>query len=124
MKRCAPTAGSGKLDEKIIAIPFSDPTYNSYHDISELPSHLFMCWEILVGGAYAGFGNTLPSSVVSIVFTGLRIPAAMALSATALGLNGVWWSLSISSILKGVILTGIFLVFLARLPKKQSLSVQ
>ena len=31
----------GKLDEKIIAIPFSDPTYNSYHDISELPSHLF-----------------------------------------------------------------------------------
>ena len=77
-----------------------------------------------MGGAYAGFGNTLPSSVVSIVFTGLRIPAAMALSATALGLNGVWWSLSISSILKGVILTGIFLVFLARLPKKQSLSVQ
>ena len=87
-------------------------------------SELFMCWEILVGGAYAGFGNTLPSSVVSIVVTGLRIPAAMALSATALGLNGVWWSLSISSILKGVILTGIFLVFLARLPKKQSLSVQ
>lgn len=31
----------GKLDEKIIAIPFSDPTYNVYHDISELPAHLF-----------------------------------------------------------------------------------
>ena len=28
-------------DEKIIAIPFGDPTYNSYKDISELPSHLF-----------------------------------------------------------------------------------
>lgn len=31
----------GRLDEKIIAIPFEDPTYNTYHDISELPSHIF-----------------------------------------------------------------------------------
>lgn len=28
------------LDEKIIAIPFSDPMYNSYKDIIELPSHV------------------------------------------------------------------------------------
>ena len=28
-------------DEKIIAIPFSDPTYNEYKDISELPAHIF-----------------------------------------------------------------------------------
>ena len=26
---------------KIIAIPFEDPTYNTYRDISELPSHIF-----------------------------------------------------------------------------------
>lgn len=32
---------SGRRDEKIIAIPFSDPNYNMYQDISELPSHLF-----------------------------------------------------------------------------------
>ena len=32
---------SGSLDEKIIAIPFEDPTYNSYKDVSELPAHLF-----------------------------------------------------------------------------------
>ncbi len=31
----------GRNDEKIIAIPFSDPTYNEYHDISELPAHVF-----------------------------------------------------------------------------------
>ena len=31
----------GKHDEKIIAIPFSDPAYNVYHDISELPPHIF-----------------------------------------------------------------------------------
>ncbi len=32
---------NGKNDEKIIAIPFEDPNYNSYKDISELPSHIF-----------------------------------------------------------------------------------
>jgi inorganic pyrophosphatase len=28
-----------QVDEKIIAIPFKDPTYNGYRDISELPPH-------------------------------------------------------------------------------------
>ena len=32
---------SGRNDEKIIAIPVSDPTYNSYRDIKELPAHIF-----------------------------------------------------------------------------------
>jgi len=31
----------GHLDEKIIAIPFQDPTYNSYQDVSQLPAHIF-----------------------------------------------------------------------------------
>lgn len=31
---------NGKNDEKIIAVPFNDPYYNCYHDISELPSHV------------------------------------------------------------------------------------
>ena len=30
----------GDLDEKIIAIPFEDPTYHLYTDISELPAHV------------------------------------------------------------------------------------
>ena len=32
---------NGRKDEKIIAIPFNDPTYNSYRDIKELPKHIF-----------------------------------------------------------------------------------
>lgn len=31
----------GRSDEKIIAIPFNDPYYNIYKDISELPQHVF-----------------------------------------------------------------------------------
>ncbi|MCH5170067.1 MAG: inorganic diphosphatase [Oscillospiraceae bacterium] len=32
---------NGAPDHKIIAIPFGDPTYNSYKDIDQLPSHIF-----------------------------------------------------------------------------------
>ncbi len=31
----------GRNDEKIIAIPYADPTYNSYKTIEELPMHIF-----------------------------------------------------------------------------------
>ncbi|MBO5045721.1 MAG: inorganic diphosphatase [Clostridia bacterium] len=32
---------SGALDEKIIAVPTSDPTYRSYQNITELPKQIF-----------------------------------------------------------------------------------
>ena len=32
---------NGRSDEKIIAIPFNDPNYNMYTDISQLPFHIF-----------------------------------------------------------------------------------
>ena len=31
----------GKVDEKIIAIPFNDPNYNHYTNIDQLPRHIF-----------------------------------------------------------------------------------
>lgn len=44
--RCFPVGyismlDGGRKDEKIIAIPFADPTYNQYRDITELPGHIF-----------------------------------------------------------------------------------
>lgn len=32
---------NGLPDDKIISIPFNDPTYNTYKDISQLPPHVF-----------------------------------------------------------------------------------
>ena len=32
---------SGRHDDKIIAIPFDDPNYNTYQSIDELPPHIF-----------------------------------------------------------------------------------
>ena len=31
----------GRMDDKIIAIPFSDPTYNNIRSIDEMPAHIF-----------------------------------------------------------------------------------
>lgn len=44
--RCYPVGvitmmDNGRFDEKIIAIAFDDPVYNSYKDISEIPKHIF-----------------------------------------------------------------------------------
>jgi inorganic pyrophosphatase len=44
--RCFPIGAmsmidSGANDEKIIAVPFGDPTFNGYNDVSVLPSHIF-----------------------------------------------------------------------------------
>lgn len=31
---------NGKLDDKILAIPFGDPMFNCYHDLPDLPAHI------------------------------------------------------------------------------------
>lgn len=71
-------------------------------------SQLFMCMEITTAGAFSGLGKTLPPSIVSITLTGARIPMAILLGRW-LGLNGVWWAITISSIGKGIVLLGWFL---------------
>ncbi len=73
-------------------------------------SQLFMCIEASSTGAFNGLGETRIPSVVSVVFNLARIPMALILSSTSLGLDGIWWALSISSICKGIVLTiGYFL---------------
>lgn len=67
-------------------------------------SQLFMCTEAASAGTLQGLGKTVPPSLVGVVFNALRIPMAMVLASTILGLNGIWWSIAISSILKGFIL--------------------
>lgn len=77
-------------------------------------SQLFMSVEITTAGAFSGYGKTLPPSVNSIIFTVLRIPLALLLIRTDLGLNGIWWSITISSILKGIVIFTLFFIFLKK----------
>lgn len=79
-------------------------------------SQIFMCFEIISAGAFNGLGKTAPPSLVSIIFTGMRVPAAYFLASTFLGIDGVWWSISISSVFKGVILMTWFFILISRHP--------
>tara|TARA_R110001583_G_scaffold82139_2_gene218272 strand:+ start:9000 stop:10385 length:1386 start_codon:yes stop_codon:yes gene_type:complete len=68
-------------------------------------SQLFMCMEIVAAAIFHGVGKTSVPAIVSVVFTSMRIPIAYVLGFyTFLGLNGVWWSISGTSIIKGVLL--------------------
>ena len=77
-------------------------------------SQMFMCIEGVSAAAFQGIGRPIPSSVCCILGNAARIPMAMALSATALALDGIWWSISISSIAKGVVVTAILFWVLRR----------
>ena len=78
-------------------------------------SQLFMCLEITTAGAFAGLGNTMTPSIVGTILTGARIPACLYLSSLPfLGIDGVWWSISISSIFKGIIVFGLFYYLVIR----------
>ncbi len=76
-------------------------------------SQLFMCIEVTTQGAFYGMGNTTIPSVTSTVFNLVRIPLAMFL-AVIFGLNGVWWAITISSLLKGVFMVLFFIMFIKR----------
>ena len=67
-----------------------------------------MCVELMTISALSGLGKTKLCSVISIILTGARIPLAMLLTRTGLGLNGIWWALSITSIVKGLVFHGVF----------------
>ena len=71
-------------------------------------SEAFMCVELTTVGALSGLGRTRLCSIISITFTSVRIPLAIILGGL-IGLSGIWWALSITSIIKGIIFTCTFL---------------
>lgn len=80
-------------------------------------SEAFMCVELTTVGALAGLGKTKLCSIISITFTSARIPLAIALG-TVMGLAGIWWALSVTSIIKGIIFAITFFLLINKLAKK------
>ncbi|NLX61910.1 MAG: MATE family efflux transporter [Tissierellia bacterium] len=83
-------------------------------------SEILMCFEIASRGAFNGLGRTIPPSIVGIVFNALRIPMALILSSTSLGLDGIWWTITISSMLKGLVLTIWYIIVLNKITSKET----
>lgn len=66
-------------------------------------SQMFMCIELTTVGALSGMGKTFLCSVISITLTSARIPLALILGSTSLGLSGIWWAFTISTVVKGIV---------------------
>ena len=76
-------------------------------------SQSFSTIEMVSNGLFTGLGMPKIPAIISIVFTVLRIPIALVLMKT-LGIQGVWWSIAISSILKGVAAYSVYLIKIRR----------
>lgn len=85
-------------------------------------SQMFMCIEMTFSGCFNALGKPIYPAVISIIFTGLRIPFAYLLSKPEwLGLEGVWWAMSGSSIIKGLIMLAmVALLFRYGIPKEEA----
>ena len=79
-------------------------------------SQLFMMLEITLQGVFYGIGRTMPPAIISISCNYLRIPMALLFVSFGWGLAGIWWCISITSIMKGIIIFVWFLII-----KKKSL---
>lgn len=66
-------------------------------------SQIFNAIEMVSNGWFTGAQKPQIPATVSILFTALRLPMAW-LFMIPLGLNGIWWSISISTLLKGSVL--------------------
>ena len=65
-------------------------------------SQLFMMLEITIQGVFYGMGRTMPPAVISVTCNYLRIPMALLFVSWGWGLPGIWWSISITSTMKGI----------------------
>jgi putative MATE family efflux protein len=65
-------------------------------------SMVFSAIEMVTNGLFTGVGKPKIPSIISIIFTALRIPIALILT-KYIGAEGIWLSTAITSILKGVI---------------------
>ena len=83
-------------------------------------SQLFMVLELVATGAFFGWGKTNIPAITGIVLTVLRIPMALTfIQLWQNDLTSVWWSISISSMLKGILLSVLFIVLFKAFIRKQ-----
>lgn len=68
-------------------------------------SQVFMGWELVYSQAFTGAGDTIPPLWISSVTSVVRIPLAWWLAGPAgAGTDGIWWTISVTGILRGLVL--------------------
>lgn len=70
---------------------------------------IFMAWEMVLTGVFTGLGITWPTLLITVPFTIGRVPAAWFLAFyLEMGVTGIWWAISLSSLAKGL---GLFILY-------------
>ena len=67
-------------------------------------SFAFTTVEIVLEGAFSGAGDTLPPLLLGLPMTVARIPAATAAAALGYGVAGIFWALTVTSVVRGLLL--------------------
>ncbi len=62
-----------------------------------------MAFEVVLEGAFGGAGDSWPPMLVGVPLTAARIPVAQLLAAR-LGVAGIWWAISVTTLVKGVLI--------------------
>jgi len=107
----------------VVIIVFAEPLFSIFlSDLESLKmgkeylvilgfSQLFMVMELMATGAFFGWGKTNIPAISGITLTVLRIPMALVfIELWNNALSSVWWSISISSIMKGILLVVLYIV--------------
>jgi len=69
-----------------------------------------MMLEITMQGIFYGLGRTVPPAIISIVHNYMRIPIALLLVHQGMGVDAIWWAVSLTTIAKGITLTLWFMI--------------
>lgn len=77
-------------------------------------SQIFSTIEVVSNGLFTGIGKPNIPATISVVFTALRIPMALIFT-IFLGLNGIWLSIALSSLLKGI---AAYLIYIVKVRKE------
>ncbi len=66
---------------------------------------IFLGWEMILEGGFNGLGASKIQMWIRVPLTLMRVPLAYYLAfSTSLGVAGIWWAVSISTLLKGLVL--------------------
>jgi len=116
----------------VVIILFAEPLFSIFLSDSESLkmgkeyliilgfSQLFMVMELMATGAFFGWGKPNIPAITGIALTTLRIPMALLfIEFWNNALSSVWWSISISSMLKGTILTVLYVILFKACIRKQ-----
>ncbi|NLC25727.1 MAG: MATE family efflux transporter [Fastidiosipila sp.] len=82
-------------------------------------SQILMGLEIITIAAFSALGQTRFTAIVSTIFIGARIPLAAWLSSTPLGVNGIWWTMTITTNVVAVVFIVSFLSYMRKLEKNK-----